>query len=224
MGIQAQRLFEKHKINIEALMYITRAGRKSVLHLEDGKQINTFLPIKELQEELPQEAFTCINKGIVVAITRIKNYSNNVYTMTDGAQFKGRLLVSASLENTIVAPFVAKETDAWKGFSILEDMPVAFCIIEIVFDKNGRGVDFIFRYCNTEMEKLEGKRLDEMQDRSFYEVFENGDKKWLVTYADVALNGTKRVIESFSPEINANLRIYCYRPKPNFCACLLVKL
>jgi len=30
-------------------------------------------------------------------------------------------------------------------------MPLAFCVIELVFDANGRGVDFVFRYCNEEM-------------------------------------------------------------------------
>lgn len=31
------------------------------------------------------------------------------------------------------------------------------------------------------------------------------DKKWLVTYADVALNGTKHVIHDYSPEIGQQL-------------------
>ena len=39
------------------------------------------------------------------------------------------------------------------------------------------------------MAVVEGIPVSEMLNRSFYEVFENGDKKWLVTYADVALNG-----------------------------------
>ena len=30
-------------------------------------------------------------------------------------------------------------------------MPLAFCIIELVFDAQGHGVDFVFRYCNDEM-------------------------------------------------------------------------
>lgn len=58
-------------------------------------------------------------------------------------------------------------------------MPLAFCVIELVFNEDGRGVDFIFRYCNAEMEKVEGVPVEEMLNRSFYEVFRNGDKKWL---------------------------------------------
>ena len=61
---------------------------------------------------------------------------------------------------------------------------LAFRIIELVFDAEGHGVDFVFRYCNDEMAVVEGIPVSEMLNRSFYEVFENGDKKWLVTYAD----------------------------------------
>lgn len=61
-------------------------------------------------------------------------------------------------------------------------MPLAFCVIELVFNEDGCGVDFIFRYCNAEMATVEGVPVEEMLNRSFYKVFPNGDKKWLVSY------------------------------------------
>ena len=83
----------------------------------------------------------------------------------------------------------------------MDEMPLAYCVIELVFDEDGHGVDFIFRYCNKEMAVVEGVTVEEMLNRSFYEVFRNGDRKWLVSYADVALNGTKHTLKDFSPEI-----------------------
>ncbi len=35
-------------------------------------------------------------------------------------------------------------------------------------------------------------------------------RKWLVTYADVALNGTKVILHDYSPEIGKALTIYCF--------------
>ena len=100
-------------------------------------------------------------------------------------------------------------------------MPLAFCIIELVFDAEGHGVDFVFRYCNDEMTVVEGVPVSEMLNRSFYEVFENGDKKWLVTYADVALNGNKHILQDYSPEIDKTLTIYCFQPAPRIlCMCV----
>ena len=69
---------------------------------------------------------------------------------------------------------------------------------------------------------VEGVPVSEMLNRSFYEVFENGDKKWLVTYADVALNGNKHILQDYSPEIDKTLTIYCFQPAPGYCACVLI--
>ena len=95
-------------------------------------------------------------------------------------------------------------------------------IIELVFDAEGHGVDFVFRYCNDEMAVVEGVPVSEMLNHSFYEVFENGDKKWLVTYADVALNGNKHILQEYSPEIDKTLTIYCFQPASGYCACVLI--
>ena len=103
----------------------------------------------------------------------------------------------------------------------MDEMPLAYCVIELVFDEDGHGVDFIFRYCNKEMAVVEGVPVEEMLNRSFYEVFRNGDRKWLVSYADVALNGTKHTLKDFSTEIGKDLTIYCYQPEPGYCACVL---
>ena len=63
-----------------------------------------------------------------------------------------------------------------------------------------------------------------MINKSFYSVFENGDRKWVATYADIALNGGYKIVEGFSPEIGEYLKVFCYQPKPNFCACALIKV
>ena len=104
----------------------------------------------------------------------------------------------------------------------MDEMPLAYCVIELVFDEDGHGVDFIFRYCNAQMEQVEGIPIQQMLNRSFYEVFKNGDKKWLVAYADTALNGTPHTLHDYSPEIGKNLTIHCFQPEANFCACVLI--
>lgn len=167
-----------------------------------------------------------ISKGIVVCRSHIVNISNNgVYTMSDGRTFQGhkrdmsshrRLRAEIGLTNTKHRPLSMLEK-----CSLLDNMPLAFCVIELVFNEDGHGVDFIFRYCNAEMANVEGVPVEEMLNRSFYKVFPNGDKKWLVSYADVALNGTKHTLHDYSPEIGKNLIIHCYQPEPGYCACVL---
>ena len=165
-------------------------------------------------------------KGTVVCRSHIVNISSDgVYTMSDGRTFQGRkrgmsshrrLSAEIGLTNT-----THRSLSMLEKCSLLDNMPLAFCVIELVFNEQGHGVDFIFRYCNAEMATVEGVPVEEMLNRSFYEIFPNGDKKWLVSYADVALNGAKHTLHDFSPEINKNLIISCYQPEPGYCACVL---
>lgn len=113
----------------------------------------------------------------------------------------------------------------WGDFHIFDSMPLAFCVLELNSDDSGfGGIDFTFRYCNHAMEALEGKPISELINHTFREIFGSAEKKWLIAYADVAMNGTTRVIERYSEEVCAHLRIFCFQPKPNFCGCALVNL
>ena len=88
---------------------------------------------------------------------------------------------------------------------ILSPLSVRYCVIKLVFDADGHGVDFVFRYFNKHMEVVDGIPVEEMLNRSFYEVFKNGDRKWLISYADAALNWVQRTLRDYSPEIDKNL-------------------
>ena len=209
------------------IKYIIREDGRTNIHLVDDRVISCFHTLKALCAALPEDEFCIINKGILVARNHIVKIEKNEYTMLDGRVFAGRKRglkahqkLNDSLNRNINLP-VAGADDISHAFSILNDMPVAFCVIQLLFDEKGQGIDFIFRYCNKAMETLEGKTLSEMMDQSFYEIFPNADPKWLVAYANVALNGTTCSLNDYSPEVNKTLTIHCFQPMEGFCACLL---
>ena len=218
--------FQKHDLCAENILYIYRKDRKTVIQRTDGAEFALFIPVHSILSALPESEFLSISKGIVVCRSHIVDISKDgVYTMSDGRTFQGRkrglsshrrLRTEIGLAGTKPHPLSMLEK-----CSLLDDMPLAYCVIELVFNAEGHGVDFIFRYCNAEMAVMEGVPVEEMLNRSFYEVFRNGDKKWLVAYADVALNGTKRILHDYSPEIDKYLTIHCYQPEPGYCACVL---
>lgn len=233
MNYNIQRYFKRKKIVASDIMYLTRQNPHTIITLQNGENISTSIPMKEIAAYLPKDDFINISKGITVKKDQIVHISDEgLYTMTDGSSFQGRkrnIAQHKQIRQSLQIPdTLSNKTDDPVSLTLLEkcsllnDMPLAFCIIELVFDTDGHGVDFIFRYCNDEMAVIEGVPVSDMVNRSFYEVFKNGDKKWLVTYADVALNGTKHVIHDFSPEIEQTLSIYCYQPCPGFCACVLI--
>lgn len=227
-----QRFFKRNKIEIEKILYIYHHDRKTVVCHEPGREIFSSAPLQEVLAFLPEEDFISISRNAVVRRDKILNISHDgVYSMLDGKTFQGRTRylsthrrLKKEMESGIKKAGKANPhpLSFLEKCSILDDMPVAYCVIELTFDEDGHGVDFIFRYCNKYMEVVEGIPVEDMLNRSFYEVFKNGDRKWLVSYADVALNGSKRTLSDYSPEIDKNLTIYCYQPEPGFCACVLV--
>ena len=233
MRYNVLHFFERKNIDISNILYLTRQNPLTKITFLDGKEILTAIPVKEIAIYLPDEEFVNITKGILLRKSQIVNISDDgLYTMTDGSVFQGRKRNISQHKQLRQALGLSKEQnektekmiplELLEKCSILNDMPLAFCVIELVFDANGRGVDFVFRYCNEEMAVVEGIPVSEMLNNSFYEVFENGDKKWLVTYADVALNGTKVILHDYSPEIGKELTIYCFQPHPGYCACILI--
>ena len=233
MRYNVLHFFERKNIDIANILYLTRQNPHTKITFFDGKEILTAIPVKEIAIYLPDEEFVNITKGVLLRKSQIVNISGDgLYTMTDGSVFQGRKRNISQHKQLRQALGLSKEQnekaekmiplELLEKCSILNDMPLAFCVIELVFDADGRGVDFVFRYCNEEMAVVEGIPVSEMLNNSFYEVFKNGDKKWLVTYADVALNGTKVVLHDYSPEIGKDLSIYCFQPHPGYCACILI--
>ena len=218
--------FKKHGLCAENILYIYRKDRKTVIQCSDGEEFALFIPVQSVLSALPEREFLSISKGTVVCRSHIVNISDDgIYTMSDGRTFQGRKRDMSSHRRLRTEIGLAKTKphplSMLEKCSLLDDMPLAFCVIELVFNQDGHGIDFIFRYCNAEMANVEGVPVEEMLDRSFYEIFRNGDKKWLVAYADVALNGTKHTLHDYSPEINKYLTIHCYQPEPGYCACVL---
>ena len=231
------RYFKRHHIEPDHILSVYCHGRNTVICLDSGEEVSSSLRMYEVMELLPEDAYITICRGTLLRRDAILSISDDgIYTMMDGRTFHGRkrylsehkklreelgLNASTALPQSLAdEPLIP--LNLFEKCSLLDDMPVAYCIIELVFDKEGHGIDFVFRYCNKYMEVVEGVPVEAMVDHSFYEVFKNGDRKWLVAYADVALNGVQRILHDYSPEIDKDLTIYCYQPEPGYCACILV--
>lgn len=219
------KFFNKNKINIQDIKYIIRDDKKTNIYLSNGKVVSTFIPMKNFVVELVNSNFTNINKGILVSNNLIDHIEDTIYYLKDGKKFEGRKRTTGThkhLNELIkIKDEVLSNVDIKSKFSILDNMPAAFCVIELVFNKDGTSVDFIFRYCNKEMERVEGKTINEMIDHSFYKVFPRADKKWLAAYSNVAVNGIPTSFKDYSPEIGKDLLIKCFQPMQGFCACLI---
>ena len=66
-------------------------------------------------------------------------------------------------------------------------------------------VDWIFRYGNEALARLEKTPLEQLIDHSFGSIFPNMDAKWLRVYKRTALYGETLEIADYSPEIDTCL-------------------
>lgn len=231
MSVDMRRFLERHGLKWQDIMYILREDGLTIIYPVRGGEIRTYNTIKSLLEVLPDNEFFVINKGIVVSQSFVKSIDKQDCVMDDGAIFKMRVREADSIVKAVVERKKRQEAVrnmmnaglALEQYAVFDDMPIALCVIELVFDKDGHGMDFVFRYCNKMMGVLEDMPAEDMVNRSLYEVLPDGDRKWLVTYADVAMNGNNRVIQgSYSPKLDKLLSVYCFRPKKNFCACAIL--
>ena len=148
--------FQKHGLCAENILYIYRKDRKTVIQRTDGEEFALFIPVHSILSALPESEFLSISKGTVVCRSHIVNISKDgIYTMSDGRTFQGRkrglsnhrrLRTEIGLTGTQPLP-----QNMLEKCTLLDNMPLAFCVIELVFNQDGHGMDFIFRYCNAEM-------------------------------------------------------------------------
>ena len=220
------KFFDKHSIQIDEIKYLTRSDGKTCIHMTDGRVIKTFTTVKEFFDTLRSYDFISINKGILVSQQQIDHIDHFTYHMIDGTKLEGRKRTIAAHKTLGKAIEEASDpaviaADIRAQFSVLDNMPVAFCVIELIFNSDNAGIDFVFRYCNEAFACLENRQVEDVIGQSFYQVFPGRDKKLVATYVDVSMNGTARQFRTYNPEIMKELLVKCFQPMENFCACML---
>lgn len=103
-------------------------------------------------------------------------------------------------------------------------MPIAFTVIELVTNSEGKPVDFIFRYANLALAQLEEISLENLLGKHFFgDVFSSrNDRKWLEYYYAAAFQHQTLEMQEYSPEVGKYLKIICYPWfELGYCACIL---
>lgn len=229
MSTEADAFMKRHGIEQSDILYIIKEDRKTAVFLRDGSKIHTAIPAKRFMELMP-DTFVSVNKGVLLSRNEIVSIDRGYYLMSDGSRHKGRVrtpgqhkrnreLLTRQSGIGSEIPAELRET-----VSVFGRLPMGASIIELVFESAGHGVDFIIRYCNEECARAEGVSVEDMLGHSFFEVFSDRDNEWVFTYVDVAINGTDRIVERVLSGTGETYRIYCFRPVPNYCACILVPI
>ena len=218
-------------VSISTILYVLMTGNSAKIHVRGGKVYEARIPLVNLMEVL-EEDFILIRRGCMVSVMAIHEIGDKVI-LSSGEQLK----YTVRKKKEIIAAFREKQQRMIRNFSMkglpatpeeyrahyvgFESMPFAFTDIEMVFDDQSRAVDWVFRYGNPALAKLEKIPLDRLIGSSFGTLFPNMDSKWLRSYERAALYGETLEIMDYSPEIDTNLKVICFPTYPGHCGCIL---
>lgn len=216
------------------ILYAAMVGKGMEIHGADGKVYVTRMPLKELEEVLGYN-FVKIHRGCLVSAMAIHKVTDTV-TLNNGDSLpytirkKHQILKEIhEKQKNIIAGFSEENIPrTWKEYrnyySSFEHLPFAFTDIEMVFDEERHAVDWIFRYGNHALEKLEKLPLEKMIGTSFGSLFANMDAKWLRSYERSALYGEILETMDYSPEIDTYLKVISFPTFAGHCGCILLDI
>lgn len=224
----------KIKIDISTVLYVIMVGRCVEIHVSGGEIYKTRIPLTTLQNELG-ESFIKVHRGCVVSALAIHDITDNV-NLSNGES----LIYTVRKKKEILEQFHEKQKnmiDSFNGkdnlvtkedyrkyYRSFEHLPFAFTDIEMIFNDERHAVDWIFRYGNPALAKLEKLPLQKLIDNSFGSLFSNMDSKWLRSYERAALYGETLEMIDYSPEIDTYLKVICFPTFAGHCGCILFDL
>lgn len=225
---------KKIVLNSSSILYIIKVERNAEIHISGGTVYETRMPLSELAEKLGDD-FIQIHRGCIVSVMAIHDITDTInlsngetlfYTIRKKKQIMEQFL---SKQESIIRGFDSNRTpmtqEAYcRHYSCFEKLPIAFTDIEMVFDEERRAVDWIFRYANAELARLEKLPLETLIDNSFYSLFPTINSLWMRTYERSVLYGEVLEITDYSPEIDAPLKIICFPTFKGHCGCILFNL
>jgi len=221
-------------LDSDMILYIIMHGKIAEIHIVGGRVYETRVTLKNL-EGLLKEEFVKIHRGCIVSVKAVHDVTDTV-NLSDGEE----LLYTVRKKKQIVFEIQKKqkkmihalgkegipstEEEYCRHYSSFEYLPIAFTDIEIVFNEERHAVDWIFRYANQELARLEKLPLDQLLGKSFGSLFANMDSKWLRSYERSALYGEVLELMDYSPEVDRTLKVICFPTFKGHCGCILFDL
>ena len=220
-----------YTLPISSILYIMMKKQDAYVHVSDGSVLKTRMTFAEFSEVLGED-FIRIHRGCLVSAKAIHSV-NQLLTLSNGDSLeysalhreeiiekfhkKQRIIVEELMTND--NPTVDDEYH--EHYKCFDNIPIAFTDIEMVFDEKNRAVDWIFRYGNEALGKIEKYPLNELINSSFSSIFPNMDSKWLRNYERSAIFGDRIETMDYSPEVDTNLQIISFPTFEGHCGCIL---
>ena len=218
-------------LGLSTILYVAMVGKNAEIHVSGGKVYKTRMTFSKLSEQLGDD-FIKVNRGCLVSAMAIHEITDNIY-LSNGESIvytvrKKKEIIEQfrSKQKSMINGFIEADTprteeEYCKHYRSFDNMPFAFTDIEMVFNDESHAVDWIFRYGNSSLSKLEKIPLKKLIGSTFGSLFSNMDSKWLRSYERATLYGETLEIIDYSPEIDTYLKVICFPTFKGHCGCIL---
>ena len=226
-------LSNKRKVvlGVSSILYVLMVGKNAEIHVSGGKVYETRMTFSALEEKLG-EGFIKVHRGCIVSAMAIHDITDSInlsngdslgYTMRKKRQIIDQF---REIQKHMIHSFREEETpqteeEYRKHYQSFDKLPFAFTDIEMIFNEESHAVDWIFRYGNPALAKLEKLPLAQLIGSSFGSLFSNMDSKWLRSYERATLFGETLELIDYSPEIDTYLKVICFPTFKGHCGCIL---
>ena len=218
-------------ISVRDILYVHMRRKYADIHMNRGEVLETRMTYRELSELLGA-AFIEVRRGCLVSAIAVYSITDTInlnngeildYTQSrkneiDEKLYRQRKRVIRGFSTIGTPVSTAEYCEYYKGF---EHMPFAFADIEMIFEDDFRAIDWVFRYGNPALARLEGMPLEKMIGHSFRSIFPDMDEKWLRCYERAVLFGETLGMNEYSIEIDTQLTIICFPTFEGHCGCIL---
>lgn len=221
-------------LDVSTILYVLMDKNTAEIHVSGGKIYKTRKTCAELEPELGKD-FINVRRGCLVSVMAIHEVTKEI-NLINGETLKYTtrkkkdiIKQMYSQQRKIINSFTkegipATEEEYRKHYNSFERMPFAFADIEMVFDEEKHAVDWIFRYGNSALSKIENIPIEQLIGSTFGSLFDNMDSKWLRSYERAAIFGEMLEMIDYSPEIDKYLKVICFPTFKGHCGCILFDL
>ena len=221
----------EYVIPLEKILYIKMKRNNAEIHVYGDKVYRARRSYTDIKPTL-DDTFIEVKRGCMVSAMAIHGFRKKL-ELINGEKIgftvrKKKALVEQvqKKQREIIEGFATEGVpttpqDYRRHYAGFEHMPFAFTDIEMVFNNDNKAVDWIFRYGNEALARIEKLPLEQLIDSSFRSLFPKMDTKWLFNYELSAIYGETLEIIDYSPEIKTTLKIISFPTFKGHCGCIL---
>lgn len=218
------------------ICYVEVKDKLCTIHKKNREEIQIFMSISKLEEQLPRDAFVRISRCYLVSYDCIEKIQKEI-VLIDGKS----LQYSARKKSQIMKSYyqyLSKEWDTHrnsnnegkesfqreicKKYETMIDFPVAVIVLKAKVISQSQKMCFELIFGNFQAARLLELPYEEVTGKNLTELlFENENPAWIRFLAQTAFHGKKERREENSTKLHKNICIEAYQLMYGYCTCLL---